>query len=403
LKSPIFIPKRLANHRLNGMLAAIIRSALDDETLATGLSTRTFYCPDARSFSGPTGSERQEVIISPMHATRIACAFLSMALLVACVIPQPALAAEGCVRPPTSPLVLNVRQEGAKGDGRTDDTAALQAAFDKIAGTGGTVFVPDGVYMVDAVSEERRLKIKDDTTVKLSSGATLKVIPNGAKTYFLLTIAGSSNVTVTGGTLEGDRAQHSGTEGEWGLGMIIAQGSKNVTVSGVTSRNMWGDGFTIAAAQNITFCSVVADHNRRQGLSVTEVNQLEVTNSVFSNTQGTRPSAGIDLEPDDVKQRIRNVRIRSSKFLNNKGPGILVAGKKNASLISELEITENLFVGEVPLKIEYSPEVLQSGICRNRQIVRQVAETGNLSTYQEPKEVLVIQHQCGDSGLQVRR
>jgi len=104
-----------------------------------------------------------------------------------------------------------------------------------------------------------------------------------------------------------------------------------------------------------------------------------------------------------VKQRISNVRIHNSKFLNNAGPSILVAGKKHASLISRLEITENLFVGELPLKIEYSPEVLQSQICRNRQIVRQVADTGALSTYQEPKEVLVIQQECGDSGLQVRR
>ena len=112
--------------------------------------------------------------------------------------------------------------------------------------------------------------------------------------------------------------------------------------------------------------------------------------------------AGIDLEPDTDKQRVTNVRIRKSKFLHNKGPGIQVAGKKDASLISRLEITENLFVGEVPLKIEYSPEVLQSQICRNRQTVRQAVDAG-LSTYQEPREVLVVQHECGDSGLQVRR
>jgi polygalacturonase len=343
------------------------------------------------------------VTISRKDAPRIACGFLSLAPLVACLVLQPTVAAEGCAKPPASPLVVNVRQNGAKGDGRTDDTAALQAAFDKIAGTGGTVLVPDGIYMVDAVSEERRLTIRNNTTLKLSPGATLKVLPNGAQTYVLLTIAGSSNITVTGGTLEGDRTQHTGTEGEFGQGLMIVQGAKNITVSGVTSKEMWGDGFFVAAAQNITFCSVVADHNRRQGLSVIEADQLEVKNSVFSNTQGTRPSAGIDLEPDDVKQLISNVRIHNSKFLNNKGPGILVAGKKNASVISALEITENLFVGEIPLKIEYSPEVLQSGICRNRQIVRQVAETGSLSTYQEPKEVLVVQHECGDSGLQVRR
>ena len=74
----------------------------------------------------------------------------------------PALAAEGCPKRPTSALVVNVRQNGAKGDGRTDDTSALQAAFDKVAGAGGTVFVPDGIYMIDAVSE-RRLKIRSDT------------------------------------------------------------------------------------------------------------------------------------------------------------------------------------------------------------------------------------------------
>jgi polygalacturonase len=341
-------------------------------------------------------------MISLRDAQRLAGPFLTAVLLVACLVPQRALAAAGCAKPPASPLVVNVRQKGAKGDGRTDDTAALRAAFDKVARTGGTVLVPDGVYMVEATSREHRLKIGSDTTLKLSPGATIKAIPNGAQDYALLTIAGASNVTVTGGTLEGDRAQHTDKAGEWGMGLSIVEGAKNVTVSGVTSKEMWGDGFYLGSAQGVTFCSVVSDHNRRQGLSVIEVDRLEVTNSVFSNTQGTRPSAGIDLEPDDVKQRISNVRIHNSKFLNNKGPGILVAGKKNVSLISHLEITENLFVGAVPLKIEYSPEVLQSQICRNRQIVRQAVDTG-LSTYQEPKEVLVVQHECGDSGLQVRR
>ena len=44
---------------------------------------------------------------------------------------------------------------------------------------------------------------------------------------------------------------------------------------------------------------------------------FEVTNSVFKNTRGTRPSAGIDLEPDRETQTITNVRIAHSKFLDN--------------------------------------------------------------------------------------
>ena len=113
---------------------------------------------------------------------------LAASLLVACVVhARQGFAASGCAKAPTSAVVVNVRQNGAKGDGSTDDTAALQAAFDKVAGSGGTVFVPDGIYMVDAVSE-RRLKIRNDTTLKLSPGATIKAIPNGPKDYALLTV-----------------------------------------------------------------------------------------------------------------------------------------------------------------------------------------------------------------------
>jgi Pectate lyase superfamily protein len=361
---------------------------------------RAFCCPIERAASIPEQAGGQPMIVVG-DAKCLAGLTLAAVLLPPSFASYPALAA-GCPQRPTSALVVNARQTGAKGDGSTDDTSALQAAFDKGAGTGGTVFVPDGIYMIDAVSE-RRLKVRSDTTLHLAPHATLRAIPNGSNKYALLTVVGSSNVTITGGLLEGDRARHTGKGGEEGMGLSIIEGAKNVTVDGVTSKEMWGDGFFVSKAQGVTFCSVVADHNRRQGLSVIEADQLEVTTSVFSNTQGTAPSAGIDLEPDDVEQRITNVRIHNSKFLNNKGPGVKVEGKKGTSLVSRLEVTENLFVGEVPVKIEYSPDVLQSGICRNRQIMRRVTETGSLSTYPEPKEVLVVQHECDDSGLQVRR
>lgn len=37
----------------------------------------------------------------------------------------------GCAAPPTSSLVVNVKDNGAKGDGATDDTAAIQAAMNR--------------------------------------------------------------------------------------------------------------------------------------------------------------------------------------------------------------------------------------------------------------------------------
>jgi parallel beta helix pectate lyase-like protein len=96
----------------------------------------------------------------------------------------------------------------------------------------------------------------------------------------------------------------------------------------VTSRKMWGDGFYVEDATNTKFCAVTADSNRRQGLSIVEADDVLVTDSVFKNTHGTRPSAGIDLEPDNESQKITNVRIQNSKFLDNVGPGIEIAGEE---------------------------------------------------------------------------
>ena len=88
----------------------------------------------------------------------------------------------GCANAPTSSGVVNVKDKGATGDGRTDDTAAIQTAIDEIAGTGGTVFVPDGTYMVNAEARNW-LTLKSDMTLKLSMGATLKAIPTRRSYY----------------------------------------------------------------------------------------------------------------------------------------------------------------------------------------------------------------------------
>jgi hypothetical protein len=44
---------------------------------------------------------------------------------------------------------VNARQHGAKGDGKTDDTSALQAALDAAKSNGPTCWVPPGLYRLD--------------------------------------------------------------------------------------------------------------------------------------------------------------------------------------------------------------------------------------------------------------
>jgi polygalacturonase len=64
--------------------------------------------------------------------------------------------------------VYNIRDHGAKGDGRTLDTAALQMAIDTCnRDGGGTVLVTAGVFNI------RTVELKSNVTLHLAAAATL--------------------------------------------------------------------------------------------------------------------------------------------------------------------------------------------------------------------------------------
>jgi len=155
---------------------------------------------------------------------------------------------------------------------------------------------------------------------------------------------------------------------------------------------MWGDGFYVDGAKDIAFCSVAAAHNRRQGLSIIEANRLLVTNSVFRDTRGTRPSAGIDIEPDELEQKVANVRIEHSKFINNAGGGIMIAGKRGT--VSKVEIVRNVFEEGRPILIENAPAVRSTSICDNRHIGKLEPPQEGLNAFAETVAVVSLQDDC---------
>ena len=299
-----------------------------------------------------------------------------------------AKAFDGCNAAPTSSLVVNVKHMGAKGDGKENDTSAIQKAINQIAGTGGTVYVPNGVYMVRATGKGR-LRLRSKMALKLADGAVLKVIPNRARSYSVLKIGRATDVNVIGRTLLGDRLNHEGKAGEWGMGIRIGPEVKRVTISGVTAKDMWGDGFYVEGATDVAFCSVAAIRNRRQGLSIVETRNLLVTNSVFRDTRGTRPSAGIDIEPD---KPATNIRIEHSKFINNAGGGVMIAGKRGA--VADVEIRNNVFEEVRPILGENAPSVRSTEICDNRHIGAVKLPPEGLNAYADAVEVVSYQQDC---------
>lgn len=316
-----------------------------------------------------------------------------LSFVVAATLAGPASGAQfdGCNVKPASFLVVNVKDRGAKGDGTSNDTKYIQKAIDAVAGTGGTVYIPPGTYMVRAHGK-KRLVLGSKMTLKLADRAILKVIPTGAEAYSVLRIPRAKDVRVIGGTLQGDRKEHKGRSGEWGMGIIIGPDSERIIIAGVTSRHMWGDGFYLAGGEDVALCSVVAEYNRRQGLSIIKGNRILVTNSTFRDTRGTAPSAGIDLEPDKPHQRITNVRIERSKFIDNAGGGVMISGKK--AEIANVEILHNFFEGPRPILVENAPRVRSTSICENRYVRKEEASNQGFNAFADAAEVVSLQIDC---------
>ncbi|QMT39930.1 right-handed parallel beta-helix repeat-containing protein [Neisseria shayeganii] len=247
---------------------------------------------------------------------------------------------------PTTDFVANVKDAayGAKGDGKADDTLAVQKAIDAVAEKGGGVVeMPGGTYMIDATAQQgphslsrnypSGLMMKPNVILKLADDTVLKAIPTDQERYNLITFYKADNAHLIGGTLIGERDQHQGLTGQYGYGVRVIS-SKDVVIEKVTAKDFWGDGFYVGInsgadpqSQNVTFYNVVADNNRRQGLSITDAKGVKVLDSVFKNTSGHMPQSGIDVEPNPGRSTT-DIDIRGNRFEGNTGFGVVVSGEQ---------------------------------------------------------------------------
>jgi hypothetical protein len=148
--------------------------------------------------------------------------------------------------PAANLAIFNVLQFGAKGDGKSKDTAAIQAAIDAAGKTGGTVIFPGGNYVSGT------LRLKSSVTLYLGPGSTLTASPEKADfdayeklgyetfsdeetAYFhhaLIAGEGLENVSVGGeGTIDGNRNQRGGPK------LIALKKCRLVSIHGVILQN----------------------------------------------------------------------------------------------------------------------------------------------------------------------
>ena len=241
--------------------------------------------------------------------------------------------------------VLNVHNFGASGNGVMDDTAAIQAAIDALPSSGGTIVVPDGTYMINAVTG---ISLRSHTRLSLSSSTYLKAIPNSSDRYNVVKAWKVNNVEIVGGHIFGERSKHHGSAGEWGYCINIS-GSSNVYVHNVSVADSWGDGILVGGSgwgskmvpsNYVTLNGVTGTNNRRQGLTITPSNKVYVVNSSFTGSNGTYPQAGVDIEPQ-TQGNVSQVRLENTTLSNNAGNGLEVHNNVNGLSLYKVTAQNN--------------------------------------------------------------
>ena len=108
---------------------------------------------------------------------------------------------------------------------------------------------------------------------------------------------------------------------EWRYALQL-RGVNGMTVENMTFRSSGGDGIVVArGSRDVVIRKCVCDDNHRQGISVGDCENLLIEDTVLSNTKGTPPQAGIDIEPDVNTERLINVVLRNCLSKGNAGNG----------------------------------------------------------------------------------
>jgi hypothetical protein len=214
-----------------------------------------------------------------------------------------------------------------------DDTNVIQNALNTTTSNGQVLRIPAGNYNISPIS------FPNNSQLALDAGVTITANSGYGPNDKMLNIK-SQNVTIAGTAAASVIFQmrkaeyvveHPIDNSEYRHCLDI-EGASNVNISGISCNQSGGDGLYIGAAntqgapsQNITISDCVFDQNFRQGFSLISGQHIFIYRSYFTNTSGTLPEAGIDVEPNNPANSAADVHIEDSFTTGNAGPGLKLA------------------------------------------------------------------------------
>lgn len=242
---------------------------------------------------------------------------------------------------------INVLDFGAKGDGVTDDTAAIQAAAD----VGGTIYFPNGTYEithVDLGSNTQLVGESWNTIIHQISGTDPR--PGAYDGMFTMNYTNNQtptkNVVFKDLQFRMDLPTGTYTPADSQSHIILGGHTENVIIDNCFFYGWRGDAVLIGGqmdgqvvptnyvAQNtsITNCRFDGINNTcRQGISGLSVDGLYINANYFLNTTNATEPGAIDIEPELPFGYARTITVTNNIFV-----GIGPAGARRRAFIVDL-------------------------------------------------------------------
>ena len=210
-----------------------------------------------------------------------------------------------------------------------DASPLLQAALD-YAGGRAPVHL-SRVYRIRPGSGRQSIRVSSHTRLVFEAGSRIENLPHRLIGYEMLLLHNVRDVEIVDAILDGRRDLNSETGGEWGNGIQVLGDVDDIRIVAPVTNNMWGDGIYIgedmatgANPRSVEVSDPRADNCRRQGMSITSAHRCIVRRPVWTNTHGTPPSAGLDIEPNLASCVLEDIQIIAPVTRGNAGGGIAV-------------------------------------------------------------------------------
>lgn len=273
-------------------------------------------------------------------------------------------------------VTLNVKDFGAKGDGKTDDTAFIQCAINACP-KDGRVYVPAGIYRITP------LFLKSDLVLELGKDAVLSaytererfpILPgkiicnNPSEEYLLGTWEGDpldcfagvitginvSNVLITGeGTIDGNASKENWWENAkvkriaWRPRMVFLNKCKDVTIHGITVKNSPSWNIHPYFSENLRFIGMnilgPKDSPNTDGLNPESCKKVDIIGVYFSvgddciAIKSGKIYMGARYKTPSEQLVIRQCCMRD-------GHGSIVIGSEMAGGVKDLTVENCLFI-----------------------------------------------------------